>query len=52
MDVIEAHVRRLPPLDERWEPRDYARDAWREALLAGGVAGTATHPLDNVRGNI
>lgn len=52
MDVIEAHVSRLPPLDERWEPAIYARDALAQALVVGGVAGTATHPLDNVRGNI
>jgi hypothetical protein len=50
-DVIEAYVRRLPDLDDRWEPRTYGRDALAAALLAGGVAGTATHPLDNVRGN-
>jgi hypothetical protein len=52
MDVIEAHVRRLPPLDERWEPAAHERTALAQALLLGGVAGTATHPLDNVRGNI
>jgi hypothetical protein len=51
MDVIEAHVRRLPPLDDRWTPRPYAADALAEGLLEGGVAGRATHPLDNVRGN-
>ena len=52
MDVIEAHARRLPPLDDRWLPRPYERDELERALLAGDVAGTATHPLDNVRGNI
>ena len=51
MDVIEAHVRRLPPLDDRWWPRAQDAAALAEALLEGGVAGTATHPLDNVRGN-
>jgi hypothetical protein len=51
-EVIEAHVRRLPPLDERWEPREYDRLDLASALLQGGVAGVATHPLDNVRGNI
>lgn len=51
MDVIEAHVRRLPPLDDRWWPRAQDAVALAEALLEGGVAGTATHPLDNVRGN-
>ena len=52
MDVTEAHARRLPPLDDRWVPRPHDRDALERALLAGDVAGTASHPLDNVRGNI
>ena len=51
MDVIERHVRRLPSLDERWSPRPHAREDLATALLAGDVAGTATHPLDNVRAN-
>ena len=51
-DVIEAHVRRLPPLDDRWEPRAVPRDELERALLSGMVAGWASHPLDNVRGNI
>ena len=51
MDVIEAHARRLPPLDERWSPRPHEAGELATALLMGGVAGTATHPLDNVRGN-
>jgi hypothetical protein len=51
-DVIGAHVRRLPSLDERWEPDQYPRAELADALVAGGVAGIATHPLDNVRGNI
>lgn len=51
MDVIERHVARLPTLDERWTPRPHDRDDLAAALLAGDVAGTATHPLDNVRGN-
>ncbi len=50
-DVIEAHVRRLPAIDARWTPRASAREELERALLAGGVAGRATHPLDNVRGN-
>jgi Phosphatase len=51
-DVIEAHVRRLPPVDrELWTPRALAREELNVALLQGGVAGVATHPLDNVRGN-
>lgn len=52
MDVIEAHVRRLPPVDERWAPRACTREELEAALLQGQVAGTASHPLDNVRGNI
>lgn len=52
MDVIEAHVRRLPPVDERWTPRACSREELEDALVLGGVAGTAAHPLDNVRGNI
>ncbi len=52
MDVIEAHVRRLPALDHRWIPRPYTRRELAAALLDGQVAGVATHPLDNVRGNI
>ena len=51
MDVIEAHARRLPPVDERFTPRPYPREELLRALLAGRVAGVATHPLDNVRGN-
>jgi histidinol phosphate phosphatase hisN-like protein len=51
-DVIAAHAHRLPALDERWTPRSYAREDLLTGLLARGVAGTATHPLDNVRGNI
>ncbi len=52
MDVIGAHVSRLPGVDERWTPRACSRGELEEALLRGGVAGTATHPLDNVRANI
>jgi hypothetical protein len=52
-DVIAQHVRRLPPLDAAaWEPRDVPRAELERALLSGLVAGWATHPLDNVRGNI
>ena len=51
MDVIRRHVRRLPALDGRWTPRPCSRDELEAALLAGDVAGTATHPLDNVRDN-
>jgi Phosphatase len=52
-DVIEAHVSRLPPFaEDDWAPRVVDRTDLERALLAGGVAGTATHPIDNVRGNI
>jgi len=51
MDVIEAHARRLPPVDERFTPRPYPREELVRALEGGRVAGVATHPLDNVRGN-
>src|SRR5512141_2999932 len=51
-DVIEAHVRRLPRLDRAaWTPREVPRSELERALLTGLVAGWATHPLDNVRGN-
>ena len=52
LDVIGAHARRLPALDERWGPRPYPRDELERALVAGGVAGPAGHPHDNVFGNI
>lgn len=51
MDVIEAHARRLPVVDDRFTPRTYPREELLRALEAGRVAGVATHPLDNVRGN-
>jgi Phosphatase len=50
-DVIAAHAARMPRADDRWRPRPTARDAMLRALVEGGVAGIATHPLDNVRGN-
>jgi hypothetical protein len=52
VDVIEAHARRLPTLDARWEPRSYPREELERALVAGGVAGPAGHAHDNVFGNI
>jgi Phosphatase len=52
MDVIGAHVRRLPARDQRWEPGEYTDAELLDGLLQGGVAGVATHPLDNVRRNI
>ncbi|HEX6131725.1 MAG TPA: phosphatase [Actinomycetota bacterium] len=51
MDVIGSHVRRLPPVDGRWVPRPHRREELERGLLAGTVAGWASHPLDNVRGN-
>jgi Phosphatase len=51
MDVIEAHARRLPAVGDRFTPRPYPREELARALEAGRVAGVATHPLDNVRGN-
>jgi hypothetical protein len=51
-DVIENHVRRLPPADtELWTPRAVEPGILVEALTDGRIAGPATHPLDNVRGN-
>ena len=52
MDVIGAHAKRLPVLDERWETRPYPREELARALVAGGVAGPAGHPHDNVFGNV
>jgi Phosphatase len=52
MDVIEAHARRLPPVDDRWSPRSHSAAELSAGLLQGKVAGRAAHPLDNVRGNI
>jgi hypothetical protein len=52
VDPIEAHVRRLPAMDDRWLPATHSDEALADAMLEGGIAGTATHPLDNVRGNI
>jgi hypothetical protein len=52
MDVIGAHVRRLPPHDDRWVLRAHPSGELARALVVGKVAGTATHPLDNVLGNI
>jgi hypothetical protein len=52
VDVIEAHARRLPVLDGRWEPKPHPREELEQALVAGGVAGPAGHPHHNVFGNI
>jgi Phosphatase len=51
-DVIEGHVHRLPRVTRSlWTPRPVERAELERALLDGGIAGIATHPLDNVRGN-
>ena len=52
MDVIEAHARRLPRVDDRWTVRPHTREELLDGLRAGKVAGVAAHPLDNVRRNI
>jgi hypothetical protein len=52
MDVIEAHARRLPEVDDRWTVRPHTREELLEGLRAGKAAGIAAHPLDNVRRNI
>lgn len=52
MDVIEAHARRLPRVDDRWTVRPLTRRELLDGLRAGKVAGVAAHPLDNVRRNI
>lgn len=52
MDVTVAHARRLPRIDDRWEPRACSREELRRGLLAGGVAGPeVSHPMENVRRN-
>jgi histidinol phosphate phosphatase hisN-like protein len=48
MDVIGAHARRLPALDDRWTPRLHSREELERGLLEGAVAGVVSHPLDNV----
>jgi hypothetical protein len=51
-DVIENHVRRLPAPDPAlWAPRAEPAPVLERALLEARIAGPATHPLDNVRGN-
>jgi hypothetical protein len=52
-DVIGNHVSRLPQPDPAlWETRPVDRAELESALVAGRIAGPATHPLDNVRGNV
>ena len=48
MDIVEAHARRLPSIDDRWVPRPYPREALERGLLDGRVAGPVSHPLENV----
>jgi hypothetical protein len=48
MDIVEAHARRLPSIDDRWVPRPYPRRELEAGLLDGRVAGPVSHPLDNV----
>jgi len=53
MDVTAAHVRQLPRIDDRWEPRSCSRQELRRGLLEGRIAGPeVSHPMDNVRRNI
>lgn len=51
-DVIGNHVRRLPRPDRAlWTPRRMEPAVLEHALVRARIAGPATHPLDNVRGN-
>jgi len=51
-DVIGNHVRRLPRPDPAlWTPRRVEPVVLEHALVDARIAGPATHPLDNVRGN-
>jgi hypothetical protein len=53
MDVTAAHVRQLPRIDDRWEPRRCSREELRRGLLEGRIAGPeVSHAMDNVRRNI
>ncbi len=53
MDVTESHASRLPPIDDRWDPRRYDRQELARGLVDGGIAGPVlSHPMDNVLGNI
>jgi Phosphatase len=38
----------LDPGDERWTPRDVPREELLAAMVAGGMAGVVSHPMDNV----
>ena len=52
MDVTAQHAAQLPDIDDRWEPRRYARSELRRGILEGRIAGPeVSHPMDNVRRN-
>src|SRR5437763_4520256 len=48
MAALEPVLARLPKPDGRWEPRPHPREDLLKALVAGGMAGVVSHPLDNV----
>jgi hypothetical protein len=48
MSSSEPSLARLPKADHRWEPRPHPREELLEAILAGGMSGVVSHPLDNV----
>jgi hypothetical protein len=53
MDVTESHASRLPPIDDRWDPRPYDRQVLARGLVDGGIAGpVVSHAMDDVLGNI
>ena len=48
MATSEPNLARLPKADHRWEPRPHPREELLEAILAGGMSGVVSHPLDYV----
>src|SRR2546430_15971434 len=48
MASSEPNLARLPKADHRWEPRPHPREELLNAILAGGMSGVVSHPLDNV----
>jgi hypothetical protein len=48
MPASESNLLRLPKTDDRWVPKQYPREVLLDALIEGGMAGVATHPMDNV----
>jgi hypothetical protein len=53
MDVTESHAARLPPLDDRWNPRPCDRRELVGGLVDGRIAGQVTsHPMEDVVANI